>query len=427
MAIRILCTGDVHIGRQPRGLPEALDTRALGPAAAWEAFVRTAIENHVDAAALTGDVVDEANRFFEAYSVLQAGIERLVEAGIAVFAVAGNHDADVLARLAGQMPQVRLLGRGGQWEEAFLPGADGSPVARFIGWSFPGRRVAVDPLAGRALPARPLPTIGLLHCDADAAGSTYGPVTLAQLKAQPVDAWLLGHIHKPGVLWAARPLVLYPGSPQGLDPGERGPHGAWLITLEPGAEPQARLIPLAALRWQAVDVNLEGVADKAALDEAILTGIRGVHERLRADLGPARAVGCRLQLSGRTKLHRHLDALTQDAADDLRFVQDGVDYFLETIEDHSRADIPLEDVARASDPAGLLARRLLLLERRSPEEAYRQLLRQGRAAIERAGGEAAFAGLDDDAALTDQHVEQQLVRAGLWLLEELLAQKEPAP
>ncbi|MCY2925272.1 MAG: DNA repair exonuclease [Planctomycetota bacterium] len=285
MAIRILCTGDVHIGRQPRGLPAGLDGHALGPAAAWEAFVRTAIETGVDAAALTGDVIDEANRFFEAYSVLQAGLARLVEAGIAVFAVAGNHDADVLARLADQMPQVRLLGRGGQWEEAFLQGPDGSPVARLLGWSFPGRSVAASPLAGKLLGARPLPTIGLLHGDVDAAGSAYGPVTLAELRAQPVDAWLLGHIHKPAVLADAAPLILYPGSPQGLDPGEPGPHGPWLITLEPGRAPRAEMLPLAALRWEGIEVPLDGVSAEGEFGPAVVAALRAGHDRIRQAWG----------------------------------------------------------------------------------------------------------------------------------------------
>ena len=102
MSVRILCTGDIHLGRRPSRVPEGLDARALGPARAWEALVEKAIELPVDAAALTGDIVDESNKLYEAYSVLQKGVERLLEAGIAVFAVAGNHDYNVLPRLAGR-------------------------------------------------------------------------------------------------------------------------------------------------------------------------------------------------------------------------------------------------------------------------------------------------------------------------------------
>ena len=113
MGVRILCIADVHLGRRPAHIPETIDARALGPAPAWHAFVRRAVELEVDAVALTGDVVDETNRFYEAFSVLQSGVKRLVDSGIPIFAVSGNHDFEVLPRLADRIPEFRLLGRGG--------------------------------------------------------------------------------------------------------------------------------------------------------------------------------------------------------------------------------------------------------------------------------------------------------------------------
>ena len=94
MSIRILCTGDIHLGRRPSRVPESIDAHALGPTAAWKCFVRSAIELKVHAVVLTGDVVDASNRFYEAFSVLQSGVEQLVKAGITIYAVSGNHDWD---------------------------------------------------------------------------------------------------------------------------------------------------------------------------------------------------------------------------------------------------------------------------------------------------------------------------------------------
>jgi hypothetical protein len=39
-------------------------------------------------------------------------------------------------------------------------------------------------------------------------------------------------------------MVLYPGSPQALDPGESGLHGAWIIELLPGNRFSARQFTL---------------------------------------------------------------------------------------------------------------------------------------------------------------------------------------
>jgi len=424
MSIRILCTGDVHLGRRPSRIPEDLDAKALGPAAVWNSFVRSAIELKVHAVALTGDVVDQSNRFYEAFSVLQSGVKRLVDAGIAVYAVSGNHDCDVLPRLADQIPEFRLLGRGGKWEQVVIPSQDAPPV-RLVGWSFPTKHVSTNPLSGFDIPTRSIATVGLLHCDYGAVDSPYAPVTSSDLASSGADAWLLGHIHKPEILSESSPLVLYPGSPQGLDPSERGPRGAWLVTIEPGRPPRAELLPLAALRWEQIDVPLDGVADEDALGESVIEAIQARHGEIRGLLGDAATVGCRLRLQGRTAIHRRLPSLTGVINTDLRPSIDGVEYFIEKIEDLSRPDRALEDIARTGDPAGLLARRLLILDSRAPVESYDELIDSGQKAIQKRRSAAVFASLDDGAeAPGREDVRDMLTRSGLKMLDSLLAQKE---
>lgn len=424
MSIRILCTGDVHLGRRPSRVPESIDAHALGPTTVWNCFVRSAIELKVHVVVLTGDVVDESNRFYEAFSVLQSGVQQLVKAGITIYAVSGNHDWDVLPRLANRIPEFHLLGRGGQWEETVLPSED-LPAVRFLGWSFPARHVSTNPLAGLARPTRGMVTVGLLHCDCGAAGSSYGPVALADLTGRSADAWLLGHIHKPGVLSESLPLILYPGSPQGLDPSERGPHGAWLITIEPGRPPKAELLPLAALRWEQIDVPLEGVRDEDSLARTVIEAMRARHNEIRGEIGYSKAVGCRLCLRGRTAIHRRLPSISPDIQADLKPPFDEVEYFIEKIEDLSRPDLALEDIAGSSDPAGLLAKRLLLLDRKTPEEPYLELIRAARRAIQEQRSRSVFGSLPDSTEQPgDEEVRGMFMKVGLNMLDHLLAQKE---
>ena len=426
MGVRILCTGDVHLGRRPVRIPEGLGARALGPDRAWRRFVDAAIESQLEAVVLTGDAVDQSNRFYEAFSDLQSGVRRLVEAEIPIFAVSGNHDFNVLPRLADQMPGFRLLGRGGRWEEAVLH-RQNVPVLRFCGWSFPANHVWKSPLDDYRPPADDLPTVGLLHCDCDAVGSSYGPVSLGKLRAKAPMAWLLGHVHKPGLLCESRPLVLYPGSPQGLDPGEPGAHGAWLVTIEPGRTPTAELRPLAALRWERIDLPLDEVADEDALGPAVVRALRARHDRIRGEMDLATAVGCRLRMLGRTPLHARLPGLEAGIRADLRPVFDGVEYFIEKIEVLSRPDLSLEDLARSNDPAGLLAGRLVLLERREPARAYGELIRKARRPIETSRSGSVFASLDDATGPpTDEQVRSVLIGAGLTMLDRLVSQKETA-
>ena len=424
MSIRILCTGDVHLGRRPSRVPESIDAHALGPTAAWNCFVRSAIELKVHAACLTGDVVDGSNRFYEAFSVLQSGVQKLVNAGIAIYAVSGNHDWDVLPRLADRIPEFRLLGRGGRWEETILPSED-MPAVRFLGWSFPSRHVSTNPLEGLDPPKRGMATVGLLHCDCGASDSSYGPVALADLTGKSADAWLLGHIHNPGVLSKSSPLVLYPGSPQGLDPGERGAHGAWLVTIDPDRPPQAELLPLAALRWEQIDVPLDGVGDEDSLAGTVIEAMHAKHNDIRGEIGDTKAVGCRLRLQGRTAIHRRLPNLIPDIQADLKPPFDEVEYFIEKIEDHSRPDLAMEDIARSNDPAGLLAKRLLVLERQEPREPYLELIRAAGGVMQKQRSGSVFGSLPDSTEQpADEDVRGMLMKVGLNMLDHLLAQKE---
>ncbi len=429
MSTRILCTGDIHLGRRPTRLPDEVDPRALGPAAAFGRFVDLALQRRVHAAVLTGDVVDAGNRFYEAYAILQAGVKKLLDGGVPVLAVAGNHDHDVLARLADEVTGFRLLGRGGHWEEATIPGEDGAPV-RLLGWSFPDRHVHVNPLEhGFPDVAADGLTIGLLHCDCDVRSSSYAPVALAELLARPLAAWLLGHVHRPALVHEGVPLVLYPGSPQGLDPGEPGPHGAWIVDFAKGAAPRAELLPLAPLRYEPLEVPLDGAGSENDFERAVLDAVRRRHEAIQPELATVRWVACRLRFTGRTALHRSLPAMAQNVCDALRVPIDEVEYFCEKAEsDATRPDHSLDDLARSSDPAGLLARRLLTLERREPAAAYESVMRRGRRAVEEERKLSAYLILDDAMQPPDdEHVRQTLLRAGFAVLDELMAQKEAAP
>jgi exonuclease SbcD len=87
MSLSILCTGDIHLGRHPAQIADQPDPQALSPTGAWRNFVQTALNRRVDIVALTGDIVDESNKFFEAYSVLHDGVggrewERVESTGV---------------------------------------------------------------------------------------------------------------------------------------------------------------------------------------------------------------------------------------------------------------------------------------------------------------------------------------------------------
>lgn len=424
--LKLLCVGDIHLGRQPSRLPAALldrvGGRALTPAAAWDRTVALALGQGVDAVLLAGDVVEQSDDFYEAYNDLRRGVEQLTAAGIPVLAVAGNHDVEVLPRLADAVPAVRLLGRGGRWESYTLRG--GGTAVDVLGWSFPEATVTASPLAVGLPATGASTTIGLLHCDRDQAGSRHAPVRSSELNDAPVDAWLLGHIHKPDPLSAPRPMG-YLGSLSGLDPGEAGPRGPWLLEISDRGGLSIEHLPLAPLRWEEIEIPLDELRNAEDIHGRVVEALARLHDRITAAPYTPRAVGCRLRLVGRTALRQALER-TLAAADPRRSPHERgeIIYFVHDWRLEALPAVDLEELARGTDPAGLIARKLLVL--RGADSPERRVLLQGaRRALETACNSREFtllAAAPPDTARTAAVLESAALRA----LDELLAQREGA-
>lgn len=437
MGVRLLFVGDMHLGRRPSRLPEVLSEYGLGaghlgPAAAWSETVGWAIEHRVDAVVLTGDVIDRDDDRFEAYGHLERGTSRLAEAGITVCGVAGNHDVEALPRLARRLPSFHLLGAGGRWESFLVEGACGRARVRLLGWSFPTRQFGEDPLQGlEPGSGEGCATIGVLHCDLDAASSPYAPVSRASLEGFPLDAWLLGHVHVPSDLSSRRPIG-YLGSLVGLDASETGVHGPWLAEVGEDSRVRMTQIPLAPLRWERIDLPAGSFdeVDSDLLDDAIGSALTDAFARMHAKLAGAsavpRAVACRIRFHGRARRHRRL-ARALAAPVHLAHCRacDSTTYFVERLQDDSAPEIDLARLAQSADPPGLLARRLLQLTDEASEPA--DWVQRVRASLQevaerntawRALAETSRGSLD---------TRTLLLRAGMDVLEELLAQggREP--
>ena len=426
--MKLLCVGDVHLGRQPARLPAELadEVKAseLGPAAAWRLTVDYALRDEVDAVLLAGDVVEQEDDFYEAYGDLRRGVDRLAAAGIRVLAVSGNHDVQVLPRLADAVPGFHLLGRNGAWEVERVAGRDGRSV-QVLGWSFPERRVSTSPFAAHPLPALDPaagPVVGLLHCDRDAAGSPYAPVRSAELADAPADAWLLGHIHQPDRLAPPRPAG-YLGSLTGLDPGEAGPRGPWRVEYT-GPEVALEHLPLAPLRWEEVEVALDSLESAEDAHALAVSRLDALHERLAAERFRPRAVGCRLRFTGRTAHRRAVErSLAADDPRRIHYARDDVLYFVHDWRMEAGPALDLDALARGADPPALLARKVLLL-RGPPDDPDRQaLLAEAGRRLQSSGGRRAFVGRDL-APPTGEEAAELLERAALGALSELLEQRQ---
>ncbi|NOZ95739.1 MAG: DNA repair exonuclease [Acidobacteria bacterium] len=386
MSRPILLVGDLHLGRRPAGLDGVLRELGLAPrelsaVVAWEATVQWAIRREVRAVILAGDVVEGMRDRFEAFTHLARGAQRLAGAGISLLAVAGNHDVEVLPRLAERLAKVRLVGAGGRWEIVPVPGRDDEPPVDLLGWSFPAATVRDDPtkdpsfeeaLSRRREGAR---LIGVVHGDLDAPGSRYAPLSRHRLEQAPVDAWFLGHIHAPGTLEGPRRLG-YLGSVGALDPGETGVHGPWELELDTGLT--LRQIPLSPVRFENVELELADDAPVNA-DTLLDTLARRIREQLAPSVevtaGAPRLLAVRLTLTGRPHGRRAVDEIVRLEPVERLFPGDDPPLVITRVTDRTRPAIDLEELAAAPTPAGELARILRALENGPPVELLEEAKR----------------------------------------------------
>lgn len=434
----ILAIGDVHLGTACSGVPDWLGTQGVDPgellpAAALRLSVDLAIENRVDAVLFAGDVVESTNARFEAMAPLEECVRRLLDAGIEVIAVAGNHDVEALPRLAALIEGFSVLGAGSRWETRMIA-KDGAPFLQITGWSFSQERVRQSPVAGllkRPLRSLPVPRIGLLHADLNAHGGHHAPVQQAELDATGYDVWLLGHIHKPSLEGLSGSTVTRPcgylGSLVGLDPSETGPHGPWLMTVSRAGDIRLRMIPLAPLRWEQVSVRVDGLEHADDLADRLLSGAERLVRQIGAAAPLPRALGLCVQLVGITGCYEEIRRwMVGGEWRAMNRVVDGTAVFFNKLTDAMELRLDLAQVASGDDPAALLAQRLLLLAR--DDDRSKSLLEEARAALAETAREVAWEPVQEHRSavdpLSDDALRDVLWRAGKAALNAMLSGRE---
>lgn len=371
--LELMVTGDLHLGVHPSSVPEDVDSDQFSPGWVWRRIVEEAVSRSVDAVVLTGDVVDRRNQVFEAWGPFEAGVTELTAAGIPLVVVAGNHDAEVLPDFMESMDKesCHLIGRGGQWERWTLE-IQGQARMHLDGWSYPQEHVRRNPLEDYELPEADEPVIGLLHTELNANDSPYAPSTTADLKETVPKGWLLGHVHRSG-LRNQTPPILYPGTPQPLDPSETGVHGPWIVTVTPTGEIQCAQQPLSTLQYETVELDVSEVRTLEELPRRVQTVLK---ERLadRNRVNTLDLILVRLLLSGRTELFRSIEKERASLRESLALVTDGTPVRIEKIENRTRPAFDLDELRQENSPVGVLAEILTNLETENYEDLPEDLL-----------------------------------------------------
>ena len=304
-SFRFLHAADVHLDSPLRGLrgyPGADAERyRTATREAFDRLVETAVDEQVDFLVVAGDLYDGDWRDFSTGLHFVSRMARLADAGIPVYLLHGNHDAESVITRRLELPaNVHVFGA----REPQTFALDDLRVA-VHGQSFVERAVVEN-----LVPAYPDPVpgafnVGVLHTALEGMSghARYAPCSLAELAAKGYDYWALGHVHQRHVLHE-RPHVVFPGNLQGRHVRETGPKGACLVTVCAHEVAAVELIALDVVRWSRVQVPVEDARSLANVSERMRAAIESA-VTAEAD---GRLLVMRLVLDGRTDLHARLAA-----------------------------------------------------------------------------------------------------------------------
>lgn len=353
--MRFIHAADLHIDSPLRGLNrfEGAPLERLRGATrrAMERLVDLAVDERVDFVVLAGDLYDRDWQDFHTGLFVREQMVRLARAGIQVFIVQGNHDAQgVISRQLPWPDNVKVFSS----RTAETVKLDALRVA-IHGHSFPDREVPEDLVPLYPMAVNGYFNIGVLHTSLTGAEGhdTYAPTSLSTLCSKGYDYWALGHVHARQVV-SESPRVVYPGNLQGRHARETGPKGCELVSVD-GDQVDATFVPLDVVRWHQIEVSLNTTHNlddvPALVGKALQEAVSGAgRERLHA---------VRVHLKGESHLQNQearqpgtLAAAVQAAAQDMA----DADIWIEQVKLALRSPVDRERLAQSADALGELVR-----------------------------------------------------------------------
>lgn len=322
MPFRFVHTADLHLDSPIASLAlrngELAELVRGATRRTLERIVDLAISEEADALVVAGDLYDGAQTSMSTALFLVAQMRRLQAAGIRVFIVRGNHDAQSQITRELTFPDnVHVFdGRGRPVRAGVL---ENGREIHMHGISFGQPHAPASLLPSYRAPVADAINIGLMHTSL--AGSTrhdnYAPASIADLAAHGFDYWALGHIHQRAV-HLERPFVVMPGIPQGRDINEAGSKSITLVTIDEAGSFSLDERFLAIAAFERVTVDVAGIDEWHAM-------LRTVRQRLEQAKHGAHAdhLVCRITLAGATplgwRLQRDQDLLSAGAGGRRRY------------------------------------------------------------------------------------------------------------
>ena len=303
--MRFIHAADIHLDSPLTGLSAYADAPAeLLRTATRDAFanlVTVAIEESVDFFVIAGDLYDGNWKDFNTGIFFSSQMGRLKVAGIPVYLLYGNHDAESEMTKTLSLPDNVHRFPSNKAGSFLLPDLK----VALHGRSFKDAATTDNLAVNYPDPVKGWLNIGVLHTalEGNSSHANYAPCSIAELEARGYQYWALGHVHDYR-LWRGDSVIAFPGNLQGRHIREAGPRGALMVSAEGADIGSVERLHVDVLRWHALEVD---VAAAANLAEAVRLAGRAL-EQLVEQSGTL-PLAVRVTLTGASKAHGELFGL----------------------------------------------------------------------------------------------------------------------
>lgn len=301
--VTFLHGADLHLDSPLRGLERyegaPVDLLRGATRRAFEGLIELALEAEVDFVLLAGDLFDGDWRDYSTGLFFARHMSRLREAGIDVYVVLGNHDAQSKMTRGLRLPDnVHRF-------DSMQPGTciDEELGVAIHGQSFHRPHEDSDLSLGYPAPVPGLFNIGMLHTAAEGRDGhyPYAPTTVETLAGKGYEYWALGHVHCREIL-RMDPWIVFPGNIQGRYARETGAKGCTLVTVDSGRVSAVEHRAIDVVRWARCVVN----ADDASTGPDVLDRVgRAVVEEM-TKRGDGRPMAMRVVVRGHCRAHTEI-------------------------------------------------------------------------------------------------------------------------
>lgn len=304
--MRFIHAADIHLDSPLHGLSAYADAPAdMLRNATREAFsklVSAAIDEQVDFMVIAGDLYDGTWRDHNTGIFFCREMGRLRRAGIPVYVLFGNHDAE--SEMTGQLrlpDNVHTFST--RKPQTFR--IDDLKVA-LHGHSFKEKAVTTNLVTAYPSPVAGYFNIGVLHTALEGGSmhASYAPCSVAELHAKEYHYWALGHVHD-YAMWQDASTIVFPGNLQGRNIRETGRRGAVIVTVSDTEEVSVERLFIDVLRWESVTVD---VSQASTLDEVALAVGRELEALVESSVSSV-PHAVRVTITGATQAHGELFGL----------------------------------------------------------------------------------------------------------------------